>query len=98
MQENKIKREEVATIFSTFVFQKQMLKITWDPKNLRRQRKAVHLPEPGSREVERKKMSTLRLKLAKRLVAVKQETAMLTTFNEVNMSKVIALRNNMARL
>lgn len=50
--------------------------------------------QPGSREVERKKMSTLRLKLSKRLVAVKQETAMLTTFNEVNMSKVIALRNN----
>ncbi len=49
--------------------------------------------EPGSREVERKKMSTLRLKLSKRLVAVKQETAMLTTFNEVNMSKVIAIRN-----
>ncbi|MGB4204027.1 MAG: 2-oxoglutarate dehydrogenase complex dihydrolipoyllysine-residue succinyltransferase [Bacteroidales bacterium] len=49
-------------------------------------------PAPFSREVERKKMSTLRLKLAQRLVAVKQETAMLTTFNEVNMSKVMALR------
>ena len=47
---------------------------------------------PFSREMERKKMSTLRLKLAQRLVAVKQETAMLTTFNEVNMSKVMALR------
>ncbi len=47
---------------------------------------------PALRESERKKMSTLRLKLAQRLVAVKQETAMLTTFNEVNMSRVMSLR------
>ncbi len=44
------------------------------------------------RETENKKMSTLRLKLAKRLVAVKNETAMLTTFNEVNMGPVIEIR------
>jgi 2-oxoglutarate dehydrogenase E2 component (dihydrolipoamide succinyltransferase) len=47
----------------------------------------------GSRITERQKMSTLRIKLAERLVAVKNETAMLTTFNEVNMSSVIAIRN-----
>jgi 2-oxoglutarate dehydrogenase E2 component (dihydrolipoamide succinyltransferase) len=47
---------------------------------------------PTSRETENKKMSTLRLKLAKRLVAVKNETAMLTTFNEVNMGPVIEIR------
>ncbi len=46
----------------------------------------------GTRDVEKKKMSTLRLKLAKRLVAVKNETAMLTTFNEVNMGSVIEIR------
>lgn len=46
----------------------------------------------GSREQEKKKMSTLRIKLSKRLVSVKNETAMLTTFNEVNMSQVMALR------
>ncbi|MDP2424576.1 MAG: 2-oxoglutarate dehydrogenase complex dihydrolipoyllysine-residue succinyltransferase [Bacteroidales bacterium] len=50
----------------------------------------------GSREVERKKLSTLRLKLAQRLVAVKQEMAMLTTFNEVDMTRVIALRKQYA--
>ena len=38
-------------------------------------------------------MSTLRLKLSQRLVAVKNETAMLTTFNEVNMGEVIKIRN-----
>jgi 2-oxoglutarate dehydrogenase E2 component (dihydrolipoamide succinyltransferase) len=46
----------------------------------------------GSRDVERHKMSTLRKKVAERLVAVKNQTAMLTTFNEVDMSAVMALR------
>jgi 2-oxoglutarate dehydrogenase E2 component (dihydrolipoamide succinyltransferase) len=46
----------------------------------------------GSRETERRKMSTLRLKLAERLVAVKNETAMLTTFNEVNMTPIMKIR------
>ena len=46
----------------------------------------------GSRQEERKKMTTLRLKLAERLVAVKNQTAMLTTFNEINMTAVIKIR------
>ena len=45
-----------------------------------------------SRNVERKKLSTLRLKLAERLVAVKNETAMLTTFNEVNMRNILDIK------
>jgi 2-oxoglutarate dehydrogenase E2 component (dihydrolipoamide succinyltransferase) len=50
------------------------------------------LKAENSRETERKKMTTLRIKLAKRLVSVKNETAMLTTFNEVNMSQVMGLK------
>ena len=46
----------------------------------------------GTRDVERQKMSTLRKKLAQRLVSVKNTTAMLTTFNEVDMSKIFELR------
>jgi len=46
----------------------------------------------GTRDEERKKMTPLRKKLAQRLVAVKNQTAMLTTFNEVDMSKVYAIR------
>ncbi len=46
----------------------------------------------GSRSSEKKKMSMLRRKVAQRLVAVKNETAMLTTFNEVNMQPVFELR------
>ncbi|WP_372751262.1 2-oxoglutarate dehydrogenase complex dihydrolipoyllysine-residue succinyltransferase [Labilibaculum sp.] len=45
-----------------------------------------------SREVKRAKMSNLRKKLAARLVSVKNETAMLTTFNEVDMTAVMELR------
>lgn len=46
----------------------------------------------ASREVERIKLSQLRKKISERLVAVKNETAMLTTFNEVDMSSVMAIR------
>ena len=45
-----------------------------------------------SREENRQKMSMLRRKLSERLVAVKNETAMLTTFNEVDMSRIMEIR------
>ncbi len=45
------------------------------------------------RTEERVKMSPLRKKLSQRLVQVKNQTAMLTTFNEVNMTQVMRLRN-----
>ena len=47
---------------------------------------------PGPRGSEHKKMSVLRRKVAERLVAVKNETAMLTTFNEVDMKAIMDLR------
>lgn len=47
----------------------------------------------GTREERRERMSSLRRKIAERLVSVKNETAMLTTFNEVNMKPVMDLRN-----
>lgn len=46
----------------------------------------------GSRNERRQKMTPLRKTVAKRLVAVKNETAMLTTFNEVNMKPIMDLR------
>ncbi|MFW5755654.1 MAG: 2-oxoglutarate dehydrogenase complex dihydrolipoyllysine-residue succinyltransferase [Tangfeifania sp.] len=46
----------------------------------------------ASREVDRNRMSSLRRKLSERLVSVKNETAMLTTFNEVDMKPVMELR------
>ena len=50
-------------------------------------------PTGGSRGTERVKLSMLRRKVAERLVAAKNETAMLTTFNEVNMTPINNLRN-----
>ncbi len=46
----------------------------------------------GGRAQDRSKMTSLRKTVAKRLVAVKNETAMLTTFNEVDMSGIYAIR------
>jgi 2-oxoglutarate dehydrogenase E2 component (dihydrolipoamide succinyltransferase) len=56
-------------------------------------------PEPsaqvgstGTRATRREKMSSLRKTVSRRLVSVKNETAMLTTFNEVNMKPIMDLR------
>ncbi|MEM9329207.1 MAG: 2-oxoglutarate dehydrogenase complex dihydrolipoyllysine-residue succinyltransferase [Bacteroidota bacterium] len=59
---------------------------------------APSAPEPpriavgGSREQRRQKMTPLRKTVSRRLVSVKNETAMLTTFNEVNMKPIMDLR------
>lgn len=47
----------------------------------------------GSRDLRREKMSSLRRKVAERLVSVKNDTAMLTTFNEIDMSYVMNVRS-----
>jgi 2-oxoglutarate dehydrogenase E2 component (dihydrolipoamide succinyltransferase) len=51
-------------------------------------------PTGGNRGSNRTKLSMLRRKVAERLVAAKNETAMLTTFNEVNMTPInLCFRN-----
>ena len=50
-------------------------------------------PGTSSRGSERKRLSMLRRKVAERLVSAKNETAMLTTFNEVDMTAIFELRN-----
>jgi 2-oxoglutarate dehydrogenase E2 component (dihydrolipoamide succinyltransferase) len=63
---------------------------------LSRKQSANAVPaQAGSRNETRKKLTTLRLKLAERLVAVKNETAMLTTFNEVNMKAIISIKERL---
>ena len=52
----------------------------------------IDISTRGGRNVRREKMTMLRKKVAERLVAVKQETAMLTTFNEVDMSAIMKIR------
>jgi len=66
-------------------------------QNVTQQQTSFSLPFPQPKisdqpEQTRKKMTTLRRRIAERLVASQQSTATLTTFNEVDMSEVIALR------
>ena len=51
----------------------------------------------SNRSESRNKLSMLRRKVAERLVTVKNETAMLTTFNEVDMSSIFELRKNIKK-
>ncbi len=53
---------------------------------------AAPVAPAGERNERREKMTSLRKTIAKRLVSVKNETAMLTTFNEVNMQPIMDLR------
>ena len=55
---------------------------------------AKHNIDSEARSTSRRKMSTLRRKIATRLVSVKNETAMLTTFNEVDMSSIFKIRKD----
>ncbi len=55
-------------------------------------KKEIAAAPVGKRNESRKKMSSLRKTVARRLVAVKNDTAMLTTFNEVNMKPIMDLR------
>ena len=50
-------------------------------------------PELGGRSEERQPLSRLRARIAERLLEAKQSTAMLTTFNEVDLSEIMVLRN-----
>jgi 2-oxoglutarate dehydrogenase E2 component (dihydrolipoamide succinyltransferase) len=52
----------------------------------------------GARDTSRQKMSMLRKKVAERLVSVKNETAMLTTFNEVDMTAMMEIRKSYKEL
>jgi len=56
--------------------------------------KPVIVQKTATRDGGRENISSLRRKLSERLVAVKSETAMLTTFNEIDMSYVMDLRTS----
>jgi 2-oxoglutarate dehydrogenase E2 component (dihydrolipoamide succinyltransferase) len=66
-----------------------------DVRQVLQDRSTAKVPERAvspSREQERKKVSQLRKKISQRLVAVNNETAMLTTFNEADMSAIMTIR------
>ena len=65
---------------------------TVTPKTETKPEPPAQKPQPGTRSEKREKMTSLRKTVARRLVAVKNETAMLTTFNEVDMKPIMELR------
>ncbi|SIT08538.1 2-oxoglutarate dehydrogenase complex dihydrolipoyllysine-residue succinyltransferase [Belliella pelovolcani] len=70
-------------------------KTTSKPAASNSEASAAPAPAPkvsGSRDSRREKMTSLRKTVSRRLVAVKNETAMLTTFNEVNMGPIMEMR------
>ncbi len=77
---HRISKKEISAI-------KEQGNVSEDSKNI-----SGISDSPKERELARQKMSSLRKKLSARLVAVKNETAMLTTFNEVDMSEIMAMR------
>ncbi len=95
MQEKNLSDNDLITYFSNLRISRADVEEVAASKG----KSVVSLPKTTTnptggvtRDTERKKMSTLRLKLAQRLVSVKNETAMLTTFNEVNMSRIMDIR------
>jgi 2-oxoglutarate dehydrogenase E2 component (dihydrolipoamide succinyltransferase) len=80
LDENKVSRKEIISFSGEKRITKKEIELY-----LRTKKEREPDGQKISREVEKKKLSTLRLKVAERLVSVKNETAMLTTFNEVNM-------------
>ncbi|WP_026897834.1 2-oxoglutarate dehydrogenase complex dihydrolipoyllysine-residue succinyltransferase [Daejeonella oryzae] len=71
--------------------------VKFEKKEAAKPQSAATSPQPaavaGARAERREKMSSLRKTVAKRLVTVKNETAMLTTFNEVDMQPVMEIRS-----
>lgn len=68
-------------------------RITKEDAIIAKGKASMGTPGAGNRGEIRQKLSMLRRKVAERLVSAKNETAMLTTFNEVDMSAIFDLRN-----
>jgi 2-oxoglutarate dehydrogenase E2 component (dihydrolipoamide succinyltransferase) len=103
LETNKVTEQDFVELVRNYRFSKKDVEFFLEeqskslasprPTDLQSYSPAVHPSSwNGSRDLERRKMSTLRLKLAERLVSVKNETAMLTTFNEVNMTPIMKIR------
>jgi len=101
MEENEISQDEFLEFFKRYRVSKADVEHYLENKDKKQSSQkpagdgAEVLPGEwqGTRDNERTTMSTLRKKLSKRLVAVKNETAMLTTFNEVDMKPIMDIRS-----
>jgi 2-oxoglutarate dehydrogenase E2 component (dihydrolipoamide succinyltransferase) len=95
MQQENVSEQQLIDFFKSYRFGKKDVEFYLKEKD-KVKTSAEHTVKGsswnGTRDKEVKKMSMLRKKLAQRLVSVKNETAMLTTFNEVNMTPIMELR------
>ncbi|MBI9053600.1 MAG: 2-oxoglutarate dehydrogenase complex dihydrolipoyllysine-residue succinyltransferase [Bacteroidales bacterium] len=89
MQENEINIDDVINGLKR-IGKKEIEQVVANKSN---ETNISYSNKEATRDVERKKMTQLRKKLSQRLVSVKNETAMLTTFNEVDMTEVMAMRS-----
>lgn len=92
MQENDISETALLEFFKTVRVSKKDVEFFVSEKENYKTSAQTKPSWGGKRDAKRQKMSTLRIKLAERLVSVKNETAMLTTFNEVNMTPIMNIR------
>lgn len=92
MQKNNISETDLIDFFKSVRVSKKDVEFYVSEKDNFKSSEQTKPSWGGSRESNRKKMSSLRIKLAERLVSVKNETAMLTTFNEVNMTPIMNIR------
>ncbi len=90
METENISDEELISFFSHYRLGTKDIEFLKDNRNNPTAKTSTSTV--SSRESDKKKMSPLRKKLAERLVSVKNETAMLTTFNEVNMTPIMEIR------
>lgn len=89
MAEHGITDDKLKEFFARYHFTREDVKFYLENKD----RLPDNKKEAKQREDDRQVMTPLRKKLAERLVSVKNQTAMLTTFNEVNMTPIFELRN-----
>jgi 2-oxoglutarate dehydrogenase E2 component (dihydrolipoamide succinyltransferase) len=93
MEQKKISEKELVDFFKNYRISKKDIEFFEENKNkVSKPQNLQSSSWTGSREKNRSKMSMLRKKLSQRLVSVKNETAMLTTFNEVNMTPIMEIR------
>lgn len=94
MQEKNISETEITAFYKSLRLGTKDVEFYLESKDKSSQQTSSILTSSwsGTRNQEVKKMSLLRKKLAQRLVSVKNETAMLTTFNEVNMTPIMEIR------
>jgi 2-oxoglutarate dehydrogenase E2 component (dihydrolipoamide succinyltransferase) len=84
--------ETIIPVQKENIIEKSKTEIRSAETTFEKSKPAVKIPADGRQE-HREKISTLRKTIARRLVMAKNETAMLTTFNEVDMSTIMQVRN-----